>query len=62
MSCRPVVVLVTIVCCGRPVPLSRIRPQNRVIMSMQPKPWPEVPEETARVVICPELSGQLIYG
>ena len=49
MSCRPVVVLVTIVCCGRPVPLSRIRPQNRVIMSMQPKPWPEVPEETARV-------------
>ena len=49
MSCRPVVVLVTIVCCGRPVPLSRIRPQNRVIMSMQPKPWPQVPEETARV-------------
>jgi hypothetical protein len=28
---------------------SRIWPQNRVIMSMQPKPWPEVPEETARV-------------
>jgi len=23
--------------------------RNRVIMSMQPRPWPEVPEETARV-------------
>src|SRR6266568_7747286 len=49
MSWRPVVVLVTIVCCGRPVPCPRIRPQNRVIMSMQPQPWPEVPAETARV-------------
>ena len=25
------------------------RPQNRVIMSMQPQPWPEVPAGTARV-------------
>ena len=30
-------------------PCFRSRPQNRVIMSMQPRPWPEVPEETARV-------------
>jgi transposase len=30
-------------------PCPRIRPQNRVIMSMQPKPWPEVPAATARV-------------
>src|SRR5437764_15443061 len=25
------------------------RPQNRVVMSMQPHPWPEVPAGTARV-------------
>src|SRR5262245_3190952 len=30
-----------------PCPCSR--PQNRVVMSMQPRPWPEVPAETARV-------------
>ena len=30
-----------------PVPCSR--PQNRVIMSMQPHPWPEVPASTAKV-------------
>ena len=30
-------------------PFPRFRPQNRVIMSMQPRPWPEIPEETARV-------------
>jgi transposase len=30
-------------------PCSCSRPQNRVIMSMQPHPWPEVPADTARV-------------
>src|SRR5689334_14878295 len=30
-------------------PCSCSRPQNRVIMSMQPHPWPEVPASTARV-------------
>src|SRR5205814_9975704 len=25
------------------------RPQNRVIMSMQPQPWPEVPASTAKI-------------
>jgi hypothetical protein len=25
------------------------RPQNGVVMSMQPRPWPDVPELTARV-------------
>jgi transposase len=30
-----------------PVPCSR--PQNRVIMSMQPHPWPEVPAGTAKI-------------
>ena len=29
--------------------LPRSRPQNRVVMSMQPQPWPEVPADTARV-------------
>ena len=24
-------------------------PQNRVVMSMQPKPWPEIPADTVRV-------------
>jgi transposase len=32
---------------GFPFPVPR--PQNRVVMSMQPRPWPEVPAETARV-------------
>ena len=30
-------------------PCSCSRPQNRVIMSMQPHPWPEVPASTAKV-------------
>jgi transposase len=30
-------------------PLFRSRSQNRVVMSMQPQPWPEVPAGTARV-------------
>jgi transposase len=37
------------VCCGRRLLLFRSRPQNRVIMSMQPRPWPEVPALTAQV-------------
>jgi transposase len=32
-----------------PFPPPHPRSQNRVVMSMQPKPWPEVPAETARV-------------
>jgi transposase len=32
-----------------PFLLFRLRPQNRVVMSMQPQPWPEVPAGTARV-------------
>ena len=49
MSWMPVVALATIVAAAGLFPCSRIRPQNRVIMSMQPQLWPEVPEETARV-------------
>src|SRR6266566_1612959 len=29
-------------------PCSCSRPQNRVVMSMQPHPWPEVPASTAK--------------
>src|SRR5437016_1666674 len=32
---------------GFPCPRSRL--QDRVVMSMQPRPWPEVPAGTARV-------------
>jgi transposase len=32
-----------------PFPLSSCRPQDGVIMSMQPRPWPEVPALTAQV-------------
>src|SRR6266567_4480146 len=35
--------------CGRAFPCSCSRPQNRVIMSMQPHPWPVVPAGTARI-------------
>ncbi len=35
--------------CVRSFPLPRCRPQNRVVMSMLPQPWPEVPADTARV-------------
>src|SRR6266545_4914649 len=34
---------------GRSFPLPRSRPQNRVVVSMQPQPWPEVPADTVRV-------------
>jgi transposase-like protein DUF772 len=44
----------TIVCCGRALPCRRSRPQNRVIMSMQPRP--EVPDEAARVRGAPGIS------
>jgi transposase len=30
-------------------PLSVVRPQNRVVMCVQPRPWPEVPADTAVV-------------
>src|SRR5438552_12800972 len=30
-------------------PCSCSRPQNRVVMSMQPQPWPEVPASTAKI-------------
>lgn len=45
----PGVMTVMIVCCGRRLPLFPSRLQNRVIMSMEPQPWPEVPAETALV-------------
>src|SRR5712671_8173851 len=45
----PYVLPVMITCRGRLFPCPRSRPQNRVIMSMQPQPWPEVPAATARV-------------
>src|SRR5437588_336163 len=31
------------------LPLFLFRSQNRVIMSMQPHPWPEVPASTAKI-------------
>jgi len=40
-------------------PLSRSRPQNRVIMSMQPRPWPEVPALTAQVAKAAFPGGSL---
>jgi len=49
MSWMPDVVRVMIVCAAGAFPCSRSWPQNRVIMSMQPRPWPEVPAQTARV-------------
>jgi transposase len=45
----PYVLPVMITCRGRLFPCPRSRPQNRVIMSMQPQLWPGVPAETARV-------------
>jgi transposase len=41
------------------VPCSRRRRQNRVIMSMQPRPWPEVPAGTARVAKSAFRNGTL---
>src|ERR1700691_5126233 len=38
---------------------SRLRPQNRVVMSMQPRPWPEVPAGTARVARAAFRKGSL---
>jgi hypothetical protein len=32
-----------------PLSLSPFRPQDEVVMSMLPQPWPEVPADTARV-------------
>jgi transposase len=44
-----VVVRFMIVCAAGAFPFSCSRPQNRVVMSMQPRLWPEVPAATARV-------------
>ena len=41
--------LFMILAAAGPFPWSRSRSQNRVVMSMQPEPWPEVPSETAWV-------------
>jgi transposase len=40
-------------------PCPRSRLQNRVVMSMQPRPWPEVPAETARVARSAFRKGSL---
>jgi transposase len=40
-------------------PCSCSRPQNRVIMCMQPHPWPEVPAGTARVALRAFRKGSL---
>src|SRR5215472_16318886 len=40
-----------------PVPVPR--PQNRVVMSMQPRPWPEVPAVTAQVARAAFAGGSL---
>jgi hypothetical protein len=45
----PIVMMFMIVCAAGAFPFFRSRPQNRVIMSMQPRPWPEVPASTAKV-------------
>jgi transposase len=45
----PIVMTFMIVCAAGAFPFFRSRPQNRVIMSMQPRPWPEVPAATAKV-------------
>src|SRR6266702_3854541 len=42
-------VAVFILCVRTGVFRCRSRPRDRVVMSMQPKPWPEVPAVTARV-------------
>jgi transposase len=39
--------------------LPRCRLQNRVLMSLQPRPWPQVPDETARVARSAFRKGSL---
>jgi transposase len=46
-------------CCGRRLSLLRSRLQNRVIMSMQPGPWPEVPALTVQVARAAFPGGSL---
>jgi transposase/IS5 family transposase len=36
-----------------------VRPQTGVVMSMQPRPWPEVPEQTARMARAAVRKGNL---
>ena len=43
--------------CGRSVPLVLVWPQNGVVMSMQPRPWPDVPELTAKMARSPSRRG-----
>jgi hypothetical protein len=49
MSWMPDVMWVMIVCAAGAFPCSGSWPQDRVIMSVQPRPWPGVPAQTARV-------------
>src|SRR5579859_8299321 len=44
---------------GRPAPLVLLRPQNGVVMSMQPRPWPDVPELTAKMARSSSRQGNL---
>src|SRR5664280_1348610 len=36
-----------------------VRPQTGVVMSMQPRPWPDVPEQTARMARAASRKGNL---
>src|SRR5215471_20461957 len=44
-----VVAFMILVAVGFRFPVVGSRPQNRVVMSLQPRPWPEVPAQTAQV-------------
>jgi hypothetical protein len=48
-----------IFCAAGPSPFRRSRLQNRVVMSMQPQPWPQVPAETAGVASSAFRKGTL---
>jgi hypothetical protein len=51
-ACRILVWMVFMIFPAAGLCPSRCRPQNRVTMSMQPQPWPEVPADTARGQCC----------
>jgi transposase len=38
---------------------SLVWPQNGVVMSMQPRPWPDVPEQTSRMARAASRKGNL---
>src|SRR5437588_10673471 len=42
-----------------PAPFVLVWPQNGVVMSMQPRPWPDVPELTARMARSSSPKGNL---